>query len=611
MTLSASPFLRKPIYIVRLQQLQQKGGGGGGGGGGGLEDENTNQSTNQTHRHLSLLDLLVIGVGGTVGSGLFVLTGQIASHYAGASTYISFATAGLAATTSGLCFAELSGRLPVAGSTYVYAHVCLGELAAVLAAACLTLEYAVSGAAVARSWGDKVSEFIAAMRNADVAATANEQATEEQSVSIVNLPAFLVSSIATILLLAGVNESKSVTNIITAFKMSIVAFMTVGGFVLFQRQNMTPLAPFGFQGVARGATTSFFGYLGFDEVCCVASEALHPERDMPRAVIGTLVIVTCCYIVASVALTGMLPYDEISATSGFPAAFYARGVSWAGTFTAIGEIVTLPVVVIISLMAQPRLLSSMAQDGLLPPMLGKTDDKGNLFGATAVAGVFMTLLATFVPFTYLNDLVSAGILVAFCMTCSCLVLLRCESPAGKTKVVEYCLALYNATCFVAAILWSHEIWWLPLQRLWASLLTLAMIGSVVYMATTCPRSAQFGGSILSSEGSTYTSSISYFQTPLVPYLPCIGMAINWYLIAQLDASGILFLVLYLGATAAMYMWQCAPRSVGHRSQWTAAMSSSYHGLSHGDDGDQNEHDDQIELKEYAVTSTNEISGVLS
>jgi amino acid transporter len=598
---SSSPFLRKPIHILRQEQQHDESRPVHHDPLCDASSTNTtassSQNRNKPHRHLTLLDLIVIGVGGTVGSGLFVLTGQIASHYSGASTWVSFALAGLAATTSGLCFAELSGRLPVAGSTYAYAHVCLGELAAVIAAACLTLEYAVSGAAVARSWGDKVSELKVMLMNGSSVGT-------DQVSGAINLPAFLVSSVSTILLLAGVQESKTVTNFITAFKMLIVIFMTVGGFALFHRQNMKPLAPFGTRGVVRGATTSFFGYLGFDEVCCVASEAIHPEQDMPRAVIGTLVIVTCCYVMASLALTGMLPYDEISPTSGFPDAFYARGVSWAGTFTAIGEIVTLPVVVIISLMAQPRLTYSMAQDGLLPAIFANLDAKGNLFGGTAVAGALMTLLATFVPFTYLNDLVSAGILVAFCMTCSCLVLLRCESPPGRHHVVERFLVLYHGLCFSSAILWSHDIQWFPWQWLWASMLTVAALGSVVYLAMTCPRPTRFGGSILPNETSTYDPSVSYFQTPLVPYLPCIGMAINWFLIAQLDTWGILFLILYLGVNVILYLWKCAPRSVGHQSQWITV--SSYHGLSDREHINVEEH---IELEKYR--SGSESTGILT
>jgi amino acid transporter len=204
-------------------------------------------------RHLTLIDLIAIGVGGTVGSGIFVLTGQIAAENAGPLTFVSFAISGLAACCSGVCYAELSGRLPAEGSTYVYAYVCLGEVAAVIAAACLTLEYAVAGAAVARSWGDKLILWMEPM--ADVSWMEAE---------MVNLPACGISLLSTFLLLKGVQESKNVTNFFTLLKMILVAFMTIGGFCLWQPKNMMqrPLAPYGAGGVLRGATSSFFGYLG-------------------------------------------------------------------------------------------------------------------------------------------------------------------------------------------------------------------------------------------------------------------------------------------------------------------------------------------------------------
>jgi APA family basic amino acid/polyamine antiporter len=573
---SASPFLRKPLHIARQQESNQDDRG--------VEGEQGQRSSNpRLQRHLSVWDLLFIGVGGTVGSGIFVLTGQIASQYSGPATFISFTIAGLAAALSGLCYAELSCRIPVAGSTYVYAYVCLGELAAVLAAACLTLEYAVSGAAVARSWGDKVIDLLTSVG-----------VEWMHSGDTVNLPAFVVSSLSTLLLLAGVQESKSVTNYITAFKMFIVAFMTIGGFLLFQRQNFgPPTAPFGASGVLRGATTSFFGYLGFDEVCCVAGEAINPERDMPRAVIGTLLIVTICYILASLALTGMLPYDQISPTSGFPDAFNSRHVYWAGTLTALGEIVTLPVVVLISLMAQPRLTFSMAQDGLLPTIFAIVSVNGTLHGGTLVSGLLMTLLATFVPFTYLNDLVSAGILVVFSMTCSCLVLLRCESASPQSNVVESFLAFYNGLCFLTALLWSHEFKLLPFQGIWACLSTFTMAVSVLYLAMNCPQSTSFGGSILSGDHADTDSMQYFFATPFVPYLPCLGMAVNWYLVAQLDAWGIFFLLLYLSATCGMYLWRCAPHSVGHRVNWS--WESAYQGL---DPNESMEVEDHVEFEEY-------------
>ena len=527
-------------------------------------------------RHLTLLDLISVGVGGTIGSGIFVLAGYIAHNYAGSATALSFAISGLAAAASGVCYAELSGRIPSAGSTYVYTYVCMGELAAVVAGACLTLEYGVSGAAVARSWGDKM---VAWLRDQWHLGDKVESFLQPHGI---NLMAGLVSSVSVALLMGGIHESKRVTNFFTLTKIGLVMFMTVGGFCLFSFSNIhsdtTSFAPMGMTGVLRGATSSFFGYLGYDEVCCIAGESINPQRDMPRAVLWTLLIVTVLYILASIALTGMLPYDQISEASGFPSAFHSRGAEWAANISAFGEVFTLPVVVLISLMAQPRLQLAMAQDGLLPPIFAQVDETGNLKWGTALSGFGMVIVATFVPFAYLDDLISVGILLAFSMTNSCLILLRCESPVSQPQLVEKHLILLNILCLTTGLLITHA-WEIMLGPPLAVTALLATIGVVFSLGMKCPKSINFGGSILKAE----TSGDGFFRTPFVPYLPCAGIFINWYLVSQLELSGLLLLSLYIGITICIYVLYCGRNNLSsHR--WKGA---AYQSLTEIDDESEN------------------------
>ena len=214
-------------------------------------------------RHLSLFDLVSIGVGGTIGSGIFVLNGLIANQYAGPATSISWIISGVAAMLSGCCYAELSGRIPSVGSSYAYAFVALGELPAFITAGMLTLEFLLSGSAVARSWGDKLVEYIR------VELELSEVLQILEPGYGINPAACLISLSCSILVLAGVKESKKVTDIFTWLKVSLVVFMTVGGFVLFNKDNFQPFIPpeFGASGILRGAVSSFFGFLGFDAVC--------------------------------------------------------------------------------------------------------------------------------------------------------------------------------------------------------------------------------------------------------------------------------------------------------------------------------------------------------
>ena len=252
-------------------------------------------------RHLTLTDLISIGVGGTVGSGIFVLCGLIASTHSGPATCISWLLAGVAGSLSGLCYAELSARMPSSGSAYVYVYATVGELPALVAGGCVTLEYMVAGAAVARSWGDKVVEWL-------------QIELGWESANVIFLPgwnfnplAAVISITATVLLSNGVQESKRVTDLFTFLKVGLVIFMTIGGFFYYKSSNLSPFVPpeFGVSGVLRGATSSFFGYLGYDEICCVAGEAVDPHKNLPKAVLITLATVTTLYIFAALSLTGM------------------------------------------------------------------------------------------------------------------------------------------------------------------------------------------------------------------------------------------------------------------------------------------------------------------
>ena len=405
------------------------------------------------------MDLIALGVGGTVGSGIFVLCGQIAHGYAGTYTYLSWIGAGVAATTSALSLCELASAIPDTGSTYAYCRaVHLGgsqytTTVALLAAACLTLEYAVSGAAVARTWGDKLVWYLSSTVQMSDASRQEDQEEEWNTTNNqdddgiqthstvwsdwllpgdgwINIPAGLISLWAMALLVWGVQESKQVTNLITGLKLLLIAGLVVGGFTLFQGAawRSTP-PPHGVTGIVRGTTSAFFGYLGYDEVCVVAGEAVNPRRNVPRAILATLAIVTLCSVGASMALTGMVPHPaDVSPTAGFPAAFALRNRPVWSQLAALGELGTLPVVVLVSLLAQPRLSQRMADDGLLPAAwfgrTGRTATANPLRRATWIWGLVMTSIATAVPFTYLDDLISCGILVAFCLANASLLVLR-------------------------------------------------------------------------------------------------------------------------------------------------------------------------------------------
>lgn len=507
----------------------------------------------------------------------------------------------------------------------------MGEYAAVLAASCLTLEYGVSGAAVARSWGDKVLEWMAK------SGFGTEVDHAGQSEAFFNPLAGLISLLSVVVLACGVQESKNVTNFFTITKMLLVTFMIVGGFWFFQAENMNPLIvsaqassdgpAFGAAGILRGATSSFFGYLGFDEVVCLAAEAKNPN-DTPRAVLWTLACVTVVYILASIALSGMLPYQEISDTSGFPNAFSSLGIPWAANLTAFGEVFTLPVVVLISLLAQPRLCAAMAKDGLLPAIFALQNEKdGNLFWSNILCGIPMTLLATFVPFSWMDDAISVGILFAFNMTNTALIIMRCSSnnavtsnnqtrsdsfrdevlPTDQEVVTAVdeingivsssyrkhlpkrgCLSLpSHLVCYhlvsLMAGLTSHLTvstslpssdnagenqivltpWWKA-----QAVAAVVTFGYALWLHQHFPITGRFGDddsnllqrshnsdtNFCNSRDDThfYEPTDHVFEVPICPLLPLVGIYLNWYLISQLEWSGMVLLFLFLVIISVLY-----------------------------------------------------------
>ena len=530
--------------------------------GGGIT--NNTSSSGCLERHLTLLDLIAVGIGGTIGSGLFVLVGLVSHQYAGPSAVLSWAVSGLAALLSGCCYAELSARIPLPGSAYAYCFVALGEWPAFLAATCLSLEYIVACGAVARSWGDKCALWLLEeLGMVEKPPTSRwVQILLNTDNSIFNPLACFIATACTCLLLCGVRESKFATNFFTMLKVSLVVFMIVVGSFYIQPKNWTPFIPFGIGGTFRGATATFFGYLGYDQVSGMAGEAIRPKRNLPLAIIFTLVSVTCIYMTATLVLTGMQFRTDISSVSGFPSAFYAMRAGWAGRVSAVGEILTLPIVVLITTMIQPRLQYAMAEDGLLPAFFRQLDTRGNLWNGTIVSGSLVMLVATVIPFQNMNDMISCAVLMVLSLTDSSLILLWHEHPTDpESNLPQYLVLVFNLACLVTSFFWNQ---YLETKRGWTTAIVTSMVTCAIPVAITwlCPRTRAFGGrrKHVYHEDDLIRDD-SFFRTPFVPYLPCLGIFINWYLISQLDVSGICGLIAILGMASGYYFGFAAKNSM--------------------------------------------------
>jgi amino acid transporter len=350
------------------------------------------------------------------------------------------------------------------------------------------------------------------------------------------------------------------------------------------------------------ATGTFFGYLGYDQVCCLAEEAQDAKRNLPRAILWVLAGVTMLYITATLALTGMQPYGDISPVSGFPSAFRDLGATLASQITALGEVVTLPIVILTCLMAQPRLFFGMSVDGLLPPMFQKVDDKGTLVYGTIVAGVVMTVVATFIPFEKLNDMISGAVLLALNMTDSSVILLwhmneqdetgesssssatsttnmnnlSDSSSSSSSSLANRLMLIFHTAALVASTSFSHfsNNW---IGRFVGVVAIAIDIFACFALWRWCPRAEVFGGRHRHHYHQEEIKIVDegYFECPFVPALPCFAILVNWYLIAQLDFLGVAFLLAFLLLATIYYFAYAARHSVGNTTGWEVHHAPSF------------------------------------
>ncbi len=397
----------------------------------------------QLKRTLTAKHLVLLGLGAVIGAGIFVLTGQAAANHAGPAIMLSFVLAGFACALAGLCYAEFSALLPVSGSAYSYSYATLGEFIAWFIGWCLVLEYLFASSTVAVGWSGYFVSFLTTTLGipfpAELAGApiAWENGGFVRTANIFNLPAVMIVAAVSGLCYVGITQSAFVNGIVVAIKTAvIVAFLGFGLFYI-DPANWTPFIPentgpgqFGMDGVFRAATIVFFAYIGFDAVSTAAGEAKNPQRDMPIGILGSLAICTIIYIAVCAVLTGLLPYNLLGTSQPVVTALEAHpSLAWLRTAVEIGAIAGLSSVILVMLMAQPRIFFTMSRDGLLPKLFGKVHPKHQTpYVGTIIVGVAACMLAGLMPLSVLGELVSMGTLIAFATVCLGVLVLRRTRP---------------------------------------------------------------------------------------------------------------------------------------------------------------------------------------
>ncbi len=378
-------------------------------------------------RTIGLWSLSAIGIGGTIGTGIFFILSQ-AVPMAGPAVIWAFVIAGVVAGLTAVCYAELAGAVPVAGSSYSYAYATLGELTALGVGACLLLEWGVAGAAVAVGWSEYVNQFldnVFGVQMPEALSNAPEQG------GVFNLPAVVLVVMCALLLIRGVSESAKTNAIMVVIKIAVLIMFIVIGVGGWDSNNLEPFAPFGFAGVTMAAGVIFFTFVGLDSVASAGEEAKNPRRNLPLAIMIALVTVTVLYILTALVAVAAQPVDKFEGQEAGLAQILEDvvGSTWPGTVLAAGAIISIFSVTLVSVYGQTRILFAMSRDGMIPELFHRVNPRTlTPIPNTIIVAVVISLLAGLIPINFLAEMTSIGTLVAFITVAIGVMVLRQRNP---------------------------------------------------------------------------------------------------------------------------------------------------------------------------------------
>jgi APA family basic amino acid/polyamine antiporter len=490
-----------------------------------IKTEQIGEGEGTLKRVLGPGQLIMLGVGAIIGTGIFVLTGQAAAANAGPAIVISMLLAGLTSVLAALCYSEFAASVPVAGSAYTYAYATMGEFIAWIIGWDLILEYALGAATVAVGWSGNLVTLLDQLGIGFPAAwsaapgTVIQLANGGSVTAIFNLPAVLITIAVTMLLMVGISESATVNAVIVVIKVAIVVIVIGAGALFIDTANWHPFIPentgtfgqYGWSGILRGAGVIFFAYIGFDAVSTSAQEARDPQRDMPRGILGSLAICTVLFVFVSAVMVGVVPYKQMLnepaplVVAIEAAAGRAAGTPWAPLMNAltilltVGALAALSSVMVVMMLAQPRIFLAMSKDGLLPKWAGVVHPRFKTpHISTIVTGVVVAIAAGLTPIATLGALVSIGTLMAFVIVSVGIIVLRRTRPdLPRPFRMPWVPVLPALSALVALVLMLGLPW-----ATWERLILWMGIGVGVYFAYGYRRSRLRAPQL----GSTYSEN---------------------------------------------------------------------------------------------------------
>ncbi|RLM99410.1 cationic amino acid transporter 1-like [Panicum miliaceum] len=488
-------------------------------------------------RTLTWWDLIWFGIGAVIGAGIFVLTGQEAKEAAGPAVVVSYAVSGVSAMLSVFCYTEFAIEIPVAGGSFAYLRVELGDFMAFIAAGNILLEYCIGGAAVARSWTSYFATLLDHHPN-DFRVHVPSLSEDYSRLDPIAVAVVLLICLFAVLSTKGSSRFNYVLSIV---HLVVIVFIVVAGLTRAKAANLTAdFAPFGARGIFAASAVLFFAYIGFDAVSTMAEETRNPARDIPIGLVGAMTLTTAVYCVLAVVLCLMQPYSEIDPDAPFSVAFTAAGMDWAKYIVAFGALKGMTTVLLVSAVGQARYLTHIARTHMVPPCLAQVHPRlGTPLNATVAMALATAVIALFTDLGILSNLLSISTLFIFMLVAVALLVRRYyvagETSAADRNKLAACLAAIMASSVATAACWGATIagggGWVPY-----AVTVAAWLAATLFLQCGVPKAR----------------APKTWGVPLLPWLPAASIFINIFLLGSIDAASFVRFGVWTAALLAYY-----------------------------------------------------------
>lgn len=507
------------------------------------------RSHHEMKKTLSWWDLIWFGLGAVVGAGIFVITGQETREHAGPAVVLSYVVSGVSAMLSVFCYTEFAVEIPVAGGSFAYLRVELGDFVAFIAAGNILLEYLVSGAAVARSW----TSYFATLCNHDpddfriIVPSMGEDYGHLDPIAVVVIAVICVLAIMST---KGSSRFNYVASIVHVF---IILFIMIAGLTKADTKNYEPFNPYGARGVFQASAVLFFAYVGFDAVATMAEETKNPGRDIPIGLVGSMALTTVIYCLLAVTLCLMQPYNQIDVNAPFSVAFQAAGMGWAKYVVAAGALKGMTTVLLVSAVGQARYLTHIARTHMMPPWLAEVNARtGTPVNATVVMLVGTALIGFFTQLDILANLLSISTLFIFMLVAVALLVRRyyvtgVTTNTDRNKLIAFIVLILASSSGTAAY------WALAAEGAW--------IGYVVTVPVWFLSTAGLCGCV------PHARQPKLWGVPLMPWLPSASIFLNIFLLGSIDKDSYIRFIIWTGFLLVYYVF------VGLHASYDTAMES--------------------------------------